>query len=111
MLHNFNEFKESPGAYVLGRANINISLIESWQQLRLLACQNYEDYIGELIKSYDNASSGERVLVQALLYALDFARAADQLNPNFFQSVHRCSGEHRAALNYLLSIENFHHAQ
>jgi len=110
MIHNFYEFKKSPGAYVLGRANIDISEVQNWQQLRLLACQNYEAYTGALIKSYDNASSGERVLVQALLYALDFARAADQLNPNFFQSLHRCSGEHRAALNYLLSIENFYNA-
>jgi hypothetical protein len=76
---------------------------QSWDQLRcLVAEQNGQDNGGYVNAAQDYAgkcSSGERVLLHAILYATDFAWLADELDDGrTWRRLNYVSGDHRKAV-------------
>lgn len=103
---DFNEFKASDPARAMFRKMGLLEYLEaatSWRALRSLivdfnGCD--EGNFVALARDLDGvASSGERVLLHAVLYVTDFAWLADELTAGkAWQRMDRVSGDHQRAV-------------
>lgn len=103
---DFDWFKASRPAKAVFRSLGVIEILDistSWAMLRRLVIDYNDPDKGlfvEAARNYDGvASSGERVLLHAILYAMDFAWLADELdNGRTWQRMDRVDGEWRQAV-------------
>lgn len=83
----FDEFKASEPARSMCRRLQVASLLdeaESWGDFRALVVHHNDPDVGRFVdagrRAYGTCSSGERILVKAILYVTDFAWLADELD-------------------------------
>jgi hypothetical protein len=116
----FAEFKASDPARSMFRKLGLLDYLEeatSWRSLRALIV-DFNDNSGgkypfvDLARRCDVvASSGERILLHAILYVTDFAWLADELGTDdrgrsrVWQNMHRASGEHRRCVAACVGAE------
>jgi hypothetical protein len=116
----FAEFKRSDPARSMFRKLGLLEYLEvasSWRSLRALIVDFNDDSDGkypfvDLARQCDGvASSGERVLLHAILYVTDFAWLADELGTDdkgrsrVWQNMDRASGEHRKCVAACIGAE------
>jgi len=110
---SFDDFKRGEPARSVFRAMGLLEYLEaseSWRSLRELivdfnGCDRGE--FVEVARNYEGVcSSGERVLLHAILYATDFAWLADELgNGRVWQSFDRVSGDFKRAVAACVGAE------
>jgi hypothetical protein len=83
----FDKFKASePARSMCRRLGIDqlLKAAESWSDFRALVVRHNDPDIGRVVdagrRAYGTCSSGERILVKAILYVTDFAWLADELD-------------------------------
>jgi hypothetical protein len=120
----FDEFKASDPARNIFRKMGLLEYLEestSWPMLRTLIVRFNDDSNGEfpfvaLARECDDvASSGERILLHAILYVTDFAWLADELagadeadgkpRGKTWRNMDRASGEHRRCVAACIGAE------
>lgn len=107
VIENFEQFKNNwITKEIFGKASINIENFTCWHHLRVTVLHN-QAFASKIINTYRVASSGERLLIQAITYALGFKQEADELEQGFYIHLHRISGDYRAIFNYILSVQDF----
>jgi hypothetical protein len=109
---DFMSFKSSqPAREVFNAMKLSdcLQAAQSWDQLRRLVIKlNHQDdgrYV-DTARRYDGVcSSGERVLLHAILYATDFAWLADELDDGHtWRRLSNASGDHREAVVACLQL-------
>jgi hypothetical protein len=109
----FLEFKASAPARAMFRKMGLLEYLDdasSWRELRALIVQFNDCDKGNFVdiaKACDGvASSGERVLLHAILYVTDFAWLADELaEGKAWRNMDRASGDHRRAVAACIGAE------
>jgi len=93
---NFEYFKNGVGGQLMARAGFDVSNLQTWKHLAQLIHDNAPESIDALKKAHSCMSSGERPIIQAVLWAADYARQADELSNGYtYYSIASMSGEHR----------------
>jgi hypothetical protein len=77
----FTEFKRGPALSIFERMGLQAVLKKSrtWRDLRRVLFDDGDKFIAAVRTCNRNASSGERVLLHAILYATGFGWFADKL--------------------------------
>jgi hypothetical protein len=110
----FNEFKASEPARSMFRKLGLLEVLEtaqSWLSLRRMIVDFNDPDEGHFVKLARRCvcSSGERVLLHAILYVTDFAWLADELDAEdksgTWQRFNRVSGDHRHCVAACIAAE------
>lgn len=101
-MSTFNDFKRGPGREICQRLGLRIDACLSWSDFTLAAI-HFNNPTGALVdraRELDGvASSGERVLLHAVLHAADFDCLADALaDGQAWKRMGLVSGPHRDAV-------------
>ncbi|WP_027578461.1 hypothetical protein [Bradyrhizobium sp. Ai1a-2] len=112
-VHRFERFKASEPARSIFRKMGLLEYLESaqsWRHLRSSIVQFNDPDKGRFVKLAKQCdgvcSSGERVLLHAILYVTDFAWLADKLGgKEVWQRMDRAGGEYRAAVAACIGAE------
>ncbi|MCW2195061.1 hypothetical protein AB7M45_007834 [Bradyrhizobium elkanii] len=112
-IHSFDRFKAGdPARSIFRKMGLleYLDAAQSWGQLRALIVRFNDPDKGHFVKRAKQCdgvcSSGERVLLHAILYVTDFAWLADKLGgKEVWQNMNRAGGEHRAAVAACIGAE------
>lgn len=97
----FNDFKSGPGRAICQRLGLRIDACASWDEFTLAAVRfNAGGALVTRARDLDEvASSGERVLLHAILHAADFDWLADELTDGrAWRRMSSASGPYRNAV-------------
>jgi hypothetical protein len=114
-LSDFAAFKASEPARAMFRKmglTEYLEAADSWRELRRLIVHFNDPDIGRFVDiarhAYGGASSGERVLLLAIMYVCDFAWLADELiDGHAWRRMHAASGKYRQAVAACIAAEDF----
>ena len=106
----FGAFLSGPGGRVLRRLGVTTAGIVTWRELTECAVQHNRETNGGFAKAARElagaASSGEMVLLQALLHATDFSRLADEIaEGRAWRMMDHVSGEYQTAAACIARID------
>jgi hypothetical protein len=109
---SFAAFKSGPAKSIFRAMDLSeyLETANSWRMLRSLIVK-YNDcdkgIFVDAARRYDGVcSSGERILLHAILYVTDFAWLADELSDGrAWQQFDRVSGDHRQAVAACIGAE------
>ena len=110
---DFRSFKEClPVRQMSDAMNIGelLRAAQSWDHLRRAVVRQNDERDGQYVEAArrhaGECSSGERVLLHALLYATDFAWLADELDDGrTWRRFGNASGDHREAVIACMQLE------
>lgn len=109
---DFATFKKGPAKSIFRAMSLSeyLEAANSFRALRTLIVNYNDPDEGHFVKAarhYDGVcSSGERVLLHAILYATDFAWLADELDDGrSWRQFDRVSGDHRRAVAACVGAE------
>lgn len=110
---NFEEFKLCyPAQSIFRKLGLTeyLEAAQSWKQLRYMIVEFNNPDEGRFVKLAKQCdgvcSSGERVLLHAILYVTDFAWLADKLGgKTIWQDMDRASGEFQVAVAACIGAE------
>lgn len=110
---NFSSFKRADATQSMFRKLGLLEYLdsaESWRSLRALVVHFNDCDAGNFVKLARQCdgvcSSGERILLHAILYVTDFAWLADELGgKKVWQNMSRASGDHRRCVAACIGAE------
>jgi len=81
MNEGFEYFKNGLGGKICKRKlSIDLTDIESWEHLMNFVLDNRDDVLPRMKSAHATSSSGERPIIEAILWTCDFASIADELS-------------------------------
>jgi len=104
--NEFQIFKNGVGGDLCRRMlGVNLAGIRSWDALSALV-QDSESIIDNLQRVYPALSSGEKPILEALLWACDYAHVADQLSGGAtYRHINNMDEEHKETYLAILRQE------
>jgi len=105
MTKNFEYFKNGIGGQLCKRRlSLDLTNIHSWNELQDYIIGNCTDLLPKIKDAHAHMSSGEKPIVEAILWACDFASQADELsNGKTYYNLLSMSGDHKKT--YLAILE------
>ncbi len=94
----FTEFKRGPGGALARRLGVPVDECGNWFEFET-ACGEVPDFPETAERRAQTASSGETVVLAALLYAANLKNLADRISDDgAWQAMGRASGDYRLAV-------------
>jgi len=91
----FEYFKNGVGGQLMTRSGFDLSNLQSFNDLTILVQDNAPASLDVLRAAHKTMSSGERPIIQAILWACDYASEADQLSRgNTYRNLSSMGSEH-----------------
>jgi len=97
MTEGFEYFKNGVGGHLCkDHLNINLDAIDSWDKLMDYVIDSSDETLPKMEYAHRVVSSGERPIIEAILWVCDYSSIADKLsNNNTYSSILAMSGEHK----------------